>query len=242
MGISAFPKKSKTQWVVDEVINLIVDGTFKVEEKLPPEAYFVESFNVSRVTVREAFKQLASMGIVDIRQGEGTFVRKTEPSDLVSTLLPLLIIDVNNMDELYDARICIETGILDLAVRLATDDDLKDLDRILDDMKASYKNETFDVYNQLDDQFHDKITNMSRNPILLSIYNMLHIVRQKSIKSSNISSESIRISLEKHGEIVEAIRRRDSACAVALMKEHLLFAKKQMLSHIAQPQASGKEL
>ena len=65
--------------VANKILEMIANGIYKPGDKLPVENEIAESFSVSRVTIREAFVKLSMMGIIDIRQGDGTFVKKVSP-------------------------------------------------------------------------------------------------------------------------------------------------------------------
>jgi len=103
-------KKKKCDYIVDEILSMILSEKLKSGDRLPPENSIAESFNVSRITVREAFKELGLMGVVNIKQGEGTFISHGKPATYMKQLLPLMIFTDKNASSLYDARCAIEKG------------------------------------------------------------------------------------------------------------------------------------
>ena len=77
---------SKCDYVVEHLKDKIISGTYRDGDQLPTEPQLCEQYGVSRITIREALKKLNMMGLVDIRQGKGTFVKTV---DLSVFMLPL---------------------------------------------------------------------------------------------------------------------------------------------------------
>ena len=68
--------------IVEEITNQIIQGKLQAGEKLPSQGEMAKSMGVSRGTLREAFNQLVQMGIIDMKQGSGTYVRSVTPPPL----------------------------------------------------------------------------------------------------------------------------------------------------------------
>lgn len=219
--------KNKCDMVMEKVLDFIVDGQYKHGDRLPPENEFAEEFGVSRVTIRESFKKLSIIGIVDIRQGEGTFVSKVTPSSLIELLLPFMMLESNDFEELYQARICIETATAKLAAINRTQEDIDRLSSLLPLMEECLISEDILRYNDLDTQFHTMIAEISRNRILMNMYMMLKKVRDRCIRISNNDIESIKYSINSHKQILEAIVWKDEANIASLMNLHLNHSKRQ---------------
>jgi len=198
-----------------------------VGDKLPPENVLAERFGVSRVTLRESFKQLSAMGVISIRQGEGTFVNKITPSDLIEPLLPLMLAEINDydIDDIFEARICLESGIAQMAAKNRTDDDILKLRELISDMDKCLHIEDLDCYNNLDLQFHTMIAEASKNKILLSMYLMLNEVRTRSIHISNIDVASANNSFSQHQKILSALEQQDIVNTASIMNAHLSFSR-----------------
>ncbi len=224
--ISKINSKKKSDIVLEKVLDFIVEGKYVPGDRLPAENELSEKFGVSRVTVRESFKQLSILGVVDIRQGEGTFVNKITPSTLMEPLFPLMLIELNDFEELFQARICIESGTAQLASRNRTEDDIDKLQSLIQPMQECIETEDFNLYSELDAKFHMLIGEASKNKILLNMYKMLKKVRDRCIRVSNNSLASITHSLNGHKEILDAIIRKDEVNIVSLMNLHLNYSKR----------------
>src|SRR5436189_5680381 len=119
--------------IVRQVKQLIAEGRLKSGDQLPPERELAEKFVVSRTSVREALRALESLGFVEIRPGEGTFVREMSVDSLVGPLALVMTSQREAIGELFEARRVLEPAIAALAASRATPDEVQEMERILDD-------------------------------------------------------------------------------------------------------------
>lgn len=108
-------KGTKCDFVTEQMKEMIITGIYKPNEKLPNEAVLCEKFGVSRITVREAMKKLSMMGLLDIRQGKGTFVKPIDLSLFMKPLYQLIDFEDVDIEGIFDARRYIESGTVSLA-------------------------------------------------------------------------------------------------------------------------------
>ena len=222
--------KTKTDMVVENVIQTIALENYKPGDKIPPESHFIKEYDVSRVTVREAFKRLSSMGVVTIKSGDGTFVNAIKPFEINESLLPLLT-NKDTIEDVFETRICIELFIMELAVLRRTEDDLVKLSYIIKDMEESLKTGDIDGYNAYDDKFHHYLSYISGNSIIESIYESLTLVRKTYIRMSNKTDENLAMSNNEHHDIYNALKKHDVETAKHAMKNHLLRTKRNILGN-----------
>lgn len=222
-------KKIKRQSVASQVYEQlkrnIINGTWTAGEKIPSENELVKMLGVSRISVREALKQLVSLGLLEARQGEGTFVKKLEADSYMNELLPLLVLNRENIIELIKYREIIETGAIALAVERADDSDIQALEENI------HNHETFrDDYEkavQLDLEFHRLIAEASKNPFIIKansiIKDIFHAVMEKIIERMGSAP-----ALYYHKKMIEAIKERNKELAVSMMRENLVKTEKAM--------------
>src|SRR5215813_8997128 len=115
--------------IVRQVKQLIAEGRLKSGDQLPPERDLAEKFLVSRTSVREALRALESVGLIEIRPGEGTFVREVSVDALVEPLALVLLSQRAMIEELFEARRLLEPAIAGLAARRATKEEIQEMDR-----------------------------------------------------------------------------------------------------------------
>src|SRR5256885_14573115 len=119
--------------IVRQVKQLLAEGRLKSGDQLPPERDLAEKFVVSRPSVREALRALESLGFVEIRPGEGTFVREMSVDSLVGPLALVMTAQREAIGELFEARRVLEPAIASLAASRATPEEIQEMKRILDD-------------------------------------------------------------------------------------------------------------
>jgi len=235
-GIEKVRTKNKCDVVTEEIINLIVSRTFKPGEKLPTENELVELFGVSRVTVRESLKRLSSMGIVSIYQGDGTFVNTFNLTNFMKPLFSLMVLSELSIEQLYDARLYVEVGMVSLAAKSRQFCKLEKLEAMLVEQRIAVEQEDDLAFTELDWQFHLLIGEASDNEVLLSAYMMIKDILKHYIKKTNRRPVVMSTSLGFHEKIVDAIARQDRDDAEALMRGHINNAKQSLLDSLKQAQ------
>ena len=226
--------KNKCDMVMDRILEFVTTGEFNPGDRLPPETFFTERFNVSRVTVRESIKKLSSMGVVSVKHGQGTFLNKITPSTLMLQLYPLMMLNKTDLFQLYDARMYLESGIAELAAKNRTLEDLERLKGLITLMNECLKNTNLERYNELDMEFHTYIGNASKNDILLMMYKMLNEVRKRGIYLSNRTIDDIKHSIKAHKNLVDAIEHNDCEAARLAMMGHIYFSKNAAIKELGE--------
>lgn len=174
MAVS-YLKKLKTPSVVQQVIDMltsaIVFGDLKPGDQIPTELEMAERVGVARTSVREATKILTYMGILESRRSEGTFVADGFQESMIDPLVyGILISRSEDLDQLIELRITMETGILRLAIRKRNQDGLNELHAALMKMKMVAtgdlpEEERVDKLFIADNEFHDSVSRLCDNPL-----------------------------------------------------------------------------
>jgi GntR family transcriptional repressor for pyruvate dehydrogenase complex len=222
--VSKIKKQSIASQVYEQLKQNIVNGTWMSGEKLPSENELVQMFGVSRISVREALKQLVSLGLVETRQGEGTFVKHLEANSYMNDLLHLIVLKREEIIELIKYREIIEVGTIALAVERAEESDLLALEKnVLAHEKFKDDRERA---AQLDLDFHLLIAKASKNPFVIKANSLMkdvfHAVMTKTVEEMGTSH-----GLYYHKKLIAAIKARDKESAVSIMREHLVDSEKQ---------------
>jgi len=221
-------KISISESVLKRIVELIKNGDLKPGDKLPSIQLFSQKLQVGASSVREALKQLQVMGIIAIKQGEGTFVKEKVGVDSLSSYIGYLL-DLKKPDILYlvEARKIIERGTVALAAERASEDEINKLDNIIQRMKEIIDNpKEFAIENV---NFHLTVAEASKNPILTIIFNSVYdlFIKEQQVvaKMLNLKSESI----ESHINIWTAIKNHNINKAIKEMEKHLNHVQKAIL-------------
>lgn len=211
--------------VLERLLTRIRSDHFKVGDQLPPERELMREYEVGRPAVREALQQLASMGMITITHGERARVTQVTVHSMINqfdkTARFLLSASGDNIDHLKEARLFVETGLTRLAAEKATDDDIRTLERIIDEMVSSAGTPQF-IDNDV--AFHNAIADISGNPIFAATSRaMLHWLKDYHVGIVSFKGAED-VSVSEHRKITEQIARHDAEGAAQAMRDHLTRA------------------
>jgi GntR family transcriptional repressor for pyruvate dehydrogenase complex len=207
--------------VANEIKNMILNNDFKAGDKLPVENELAKMFSVSRVTVREAISKLSLTGIIDVRQGEGTFVKKLGPDSFMKPLLPMLMMEKKDVQDVFEVRLLIECKNAELAAKNATPAELAKIKVCLDKMEKCAMEGDLEQYNRQDTRFHYLIAKCSHNQVLVTIQELLTDMINSSIKVTLQPPNALATSVLLHRKIYEALRNQDQKAAFEAMHQHI---------------------
>ncbi|TMQ17034.1 MAG: FadR family transcriptional regulator [Candidatus Rokuibacteriota bacterium] len=205
--------------IVRQVKAMIAEGRLKGGDRLPPERDLAEKFVVSRTSVREALRALESLGLVEIRPGEGTFVREVSIDALVEPLALLMVSQREAIGELFEARRLLEPSLAALAATRATPEEIHEMERILEEQAKEVAGGRTGL--QQDAQFHSAIGAAAHNRAITRIaHAIMDLLTQSREDSLNMPGRPTR-SHEDHRRVLAAIARRDPDGARRAMLEHI---------------------
>lgn len=168
-------KKSLADMVAEQLKQQITEGVYTIGDKLPTEPELMKTFKVGRSSIREAVKLLVNMGVVQVRQGSGTFV--VEASDDNRGSINMSIADRTELDEV---RKILDIAIVEKAVARRTEKDIERMQSSLEARKANAKNGLLKECIEADLNFHIAIADATYNRILADIYRSasLHLLSE----------------------------------------------------------------
>jgi GntR family transcriptional repressor for pyruvate dehydrogenase complex len=220
-GMDIAPIKSTRIYeeIVRQVKAMIAEGRLKAGDRLPPERDLAEKFVVSRTSVREALRALESLGLVEIRAGEGTFVRGVSIDALVEPLALLMVSQREATGELFEARRLLEPPLAALAAARATPDEIHEMERILEEQAKEVASGRTGVTQ--DAQFHNAIGAAAHNRAITRITTaIMDLLTQSREESLNTPGRPTR-SHQDHRRVLAAIVGRDAEAARRAMLEHI---------------------
>lgn len=210
--------------------SLISAGTFVPGCKLPPERELARQFGVNRSSLRQALKVLQLMGVLSQRVGDGTYLSADAANVLREPIEFLILMGDISDEELFDARIIVESELASRAAERATMQDMKALRRAIEAMEASRSDQ---ARIEADLAFHEAIFQASGNRVCRLIFTVIHRAILLSM-SKIVTRAAVKQPLSYHQAIYQAIHDRNPSEARRQMTEHLLDAK----SMLASPQAA----
>ena len=172
-------KKKIDEMVYEQLLYNIREGVWKSGQKIPSEPVLCDDLGVSRITLRSAIQRLRSIGLLDVRQGKGTFV--TAPDDMLSfsdfnSVLDLMEKEFNEISALREA---LEPTSIRLIMEQGRRADLSAIESAYFSMRDALMRLDYEEYTRQDYQFHASTILASGNDIFIQI---LHIFRDQYFK------------------------------------------------------------
>jgi DNA-binding FadR family transcriptional regulator len=210
--------------VVANLVDRIVSGAYSAGSMLPPEPALCQAFGVSRSVVREALKALQEKGLVTVQQGYGTLVADPEEWNLLDPVVLAAVVRHDTqravIDDLIGVRAVLEAGMAARAALLRTEDDLRQLRRLVGELEAAI--EETPRYVSLDTQFHDEIMRISGNRLARAVVHSIHREARSSAGYNDHDVEDIRATHDGHRAIFEQIKAGDEDRTAEAMRAHII--------------------
>ncbi len=200
-------------------------------DALPGENAFALELGVSRVVVREAFRSMAALKLIDVGNGRRARVSAIDPSVLAIVLDHAVHTDQISIQQIYDVRRTIELRTVALAAMRRTDREAAEIVALAAAMRADLPD--LRKVMEHDIAFHEAIARASRNPMFNLIVGSFHVVTRESwhIGWNSRASDSARMaSIECHEAIAVAIHDRNHDTATTLMAEHFDHSTKALVA------------
>jgi DNA-binding FadR family transcriptional regulator len=198
----------------------------KAVEKLPSEQELSKRFAVSRTVVREALKVLKERGLVQPRNGEGSYVSRPN-TDIVSSAINRIVrMDNISNDDLHSMRLILETTGARLAALNCPPEELERLENILAEMADLSL--PLDKRIRLDAEFHVTIARASGNNLLGMFVEVMTLLLRDYMSKGFFGVTRINNTLSQHEKVLEAIKKRESDEAGSAIYDHLVAARKDV--------------
>lgn len=206
--------------IVDKIKDMIEKGRLQSGEKLPGERELAEVFRVSRSSVREALRSLATQGFLESRQGDGTYIARQPVESLVDRLASVIFTEKDGQMELFEMRRLFEPHLAFLAAERATEEEIAMMEQALDRQEEEIaRGETG---TDVDKSFHYAMAKATKNKVLLRITdNIMDLLSETRDKYLQVEGRPQK-SLERHRQVLNAIKARDRRLAEQSMREHLM--------------------
>ncbi|MFI0355845.1 FadR/GntR family transcriptional regulator [Actinomadura sp. 9N407] len=205
MALSPVPGGSTVDAVLDQLQAEISGGGWQVGERIPGELDLAARLGVSRPAVREAIRALTHVGVLEVRRGDGTYVRSSaDPRPLLRRVARATLRDVFEVQLAYDVQAA------RLAARRRTADDIDRLTRLLEARNAA---SDADAFGDADARFHLGVVEATRNPVLIEAHRFFLDRLRVSMRTIRLDHEVPEAGPAAHRAVLDAIIARDAAGA-----------------------------
>ncbi|MGU3498017.1 FadR/GntR family transcriptional regulator [Mycobacterium sp. C31M] len=224
------PREPPSSEVARALLDAVFSGQITPGTRMPSERQLAESFGVGRFVVREALKSLGLLGLLEVRQGDGTYVRAPDSSLLPRVVEWGLLVGEQRTSDLVETRQHLEPVTARLAAERRSDSDLVIIRSHLDGMRDAADN---DVFVDADVAFHLSIAEATGNSVLSNMLSSIASLLNVWIRSVVEAAESREPSYLEHVPIFDAIAARDAVGATEAMRSHMDGASCRLNAAIA---------
>jgi len=228
------PYKSRRAFeeIAEQIKSAILSGQLSAGDRLPSERDLAKEFQVGRVSIREAFRMLETMGFVEIRKGSfgGAFVGSGNLEGMATHILDRLLLNGTTHDMMIDARIALETSAIGSAAEHATLEDLKRLHQNVEDSIEILGAQDARLAVDRMIEFHLLIADASHNvPFIMFVQSMMEWATRK-LENWIPSQEEQELSYKSHKQMLAAVESRNKTLAMNLMRDHITEVGKLLVS------------
>lgn len=217
--------------VEERIKDLIKDEQLPPGTKLPTEKELCTNLNVSRGTVREAFRFLQAKGIVELKTGKGAFVAEKK-SEKPSPAINWLVANENDLRSAFEMRYAIEPVAAKMTAEKIDDEGIACLNAIHHEFcDAAKKNDAHNLA-VIDEKFHSEILKRCGNNLMIDVMERLNL-GLKDFRNNTFSiKQNVKDTIGPHEKILKAIVAKDSAKAEREMKKHIVLMETNLTLNI----------
>jgi DNA-binding GntR family transcriptional regulator len=220
---SAIPRQSLTSAVADKLREEIIRGTIPEGAQLRQDAIAMQ-YQVSRIPVREALRQLDAEGLITIVPNRGAIVPALSPTDI---------------EELFTIRALLEPEILKHSIPRLTESDLEEAAVVLRRYEGELQHEDhLFSWGRLNWQFHSLLYSRAERPHFMNIIRNVNNSGERYTRLQLYLTHGIQRANEEHHQILELCRQRDVAGACKLLRFHIQHAGQSLKEALQQRRAS----
>ena len=219
------PRQSLTSAVAEKIREQIIRGEIPEGAQLRQDAIALQ-FQVSRIPVREALRQLEAEGLVNIVPNRGAVVPVLSPNDI---------------EELFAIRALLEPEVLKLSIPHLTDDDFEQADAVLKKYATELKRqEHMSSWGRLNWQFHSILYSRANRPYFMSVIRNVNNNGERYTSLQLYLTHGIKRANQEHHDILELCRKRDVSAATKLLRQHIQYAGQSLKEAVQQRRTSSK--
>jgi DNA-binding FadR family transcriptional regulator len=215
-----------TEAVRQYLTEFIIKNNLGPGDPLPPETHLVRDLGVGRSSVREAVKALQTLGFIEVRHGDGLYVREYNFDPIVETFTYGLRWDPTTLSELVQIRTWLETAVIGDAVKQISEERLRQLEAILETWAG--KVEAGHNYAEDDRLFHRTLYEALGNTTLIKLLDVFWVAFENvDIESITKDLDPVE-TLQDHQSIVQAVRAGDTSLARRRLRRHFSHLQKRI--------------
>jgi DNA-binding FadR family transcriptional regulator len=217
MTLSTSHRQPLADEITAKLRAMIHSGEWTLQQRIPSETELMARLGVSRGTLREAIKALAHSGMLEVRRGDGTYVRATSEMSGAARRM----YQDHTEEHILEVRVGLDTQAARLAAKNATADDVSALRALLTQREDAWNAADYAGWARADWGFHERVAQASGNPLLHELYVSFGDIFHDDLLKQQRRAGFEGLPHEGHGALVDAIEARDGEAAVASVNRNL---------------------
>lgn len=219
---TAIPRQSLTSAVANKLRDQIIRGEIP-EGTLLRQDLIATQYQVSRIPVREALRQLDAEGLISILPNRGAIVPELSPAEV---------------EELFRIRALLEPEVLKASIPQLSDEDLEEAGAILRKFASDLRQEKHvSAWGRSNWQFHSKLYSRANRPHFLNIIENINNKAERYTRLQLYLTHGMKRANEEHAEILKLCRERDTAGAAKLLRQHIQYAGQSLREALQERRA-----
>ena len=203
--------QSVVDMTIASIVDAIADGTYTAGQKLPNEYELISELQISRNSLREAMRVLSTVGVVEIKRGDGTYVCDQLNPSIIDHMIYGLVFNSSPTEELVELRQSLDEIMVKLAIDKADEEDIKNLQRSIDDMAFRFRDGDLEGAAEADYSFHIKMVEAAGNTFLSRITKGVYQLFRNSIFESITTEEEFAHAEDNHKQLLDLVKNRDKS-------------------------------
>ncbi|MDV6271782.1 FadR/GntR family transcriptional regulator [Rhodococcus globerulus] len=204
--------------IAKRLVDYLLSGAVKPGQRLPSERALAELLGVGRSSLRDAVKPLQLMGLLDVRVGDGMYLKKADSDFLPQVIEWGLLLKATRTLEMVETRLYVEAALATMAAERRSDDELAAMERELAIMKTA---PDWTSFTAADTAFHLAVAAAAHNQVLAGILSSIRSLVEVWIGRVVAADPDTSALYEEHRKIFDAVRLKNPGAAGAAMHDHI---------------------
>jgi len=239
MEIEKIKRKTVVAAAMDRMKELIANGRFKVNERIPPEHELADMFGIARSSIREVIKTLHYLGVLESQTGRGTYVCDRGKIS-TEALTWSILLGEDDIFEMVQLREVLEQAGLQTIVEKHTHDPdsvsglMLELEQQIENMKRAVDSQDLEALILADYSFHGALIGGSGNSLFTSIYQTLRAFMHEEIRKT-YQGASFKKAISEHTEFLDAIKSGNIQRTLEIHRAHVRSVMNKLRETIRDP-------
>ncbi|MET3506187.1 FadR/GntR family transcriptional regulator [Halalkalibacter oceani] len=204
-SLSKVQHRKLVDQVLEQLKQYLLSGEFQVNDKIPTEPKLMEELGIGRSTLREGIKILVYAGVLEVKQGAGTYIRSLHFS---SNQFEQRLNEAKQED-IFEVRKMLDLEVVRLAAKRRTEEDLLQLKGYLDKRNQALQEGNYSAYIDFDIEFHAAIAKASQNTLLYELYQTITPKLRNILSGLILKTDRYQDNTEIHLRLFRAILEQD---------------------------------